>query len=270
LPAIERQRDPKMAGEHLAAAVREAGLLALSTFRTPVKSWLKDNSSPVSEADVAADRLLRARLLAPDPTVGWLSEESEDDCARISARQVYIVDPIDGTRAYLAGLPDWSVSAALVEEGRPVAAAIFAPARDEMFTAVAGQGAWRNGAKVEVSAGNALAGARVAGPRGFLDRLDGTGAGLVAVPKVHSLALRLAWVAAGQLDAAFASGNSHDWDLAAADLLVHEAGGTLTTFTSRYLTYNRSRPVHGALIAAGLGRHVALINLLQDQRIELV
>jgi myo-inositol-1(or 4)-monophosphatase len=270
LPATNRQRDPAREGKCLAEAVREAGLLALATFRTPVKSWLKGNSSPVSEADIAVDKLLRERLLAPDPAVGWLSEESEDDPARVTARRFFIVDPIDGTRAYLGGLPDWSISAALIEDGRPIAAAVFAPAHEEMFTAVAGQGAWRNGVKVTVSAGAELEGARVAGPRGFLDRLGPTGAGIVAVPKVHSLALRLAWVAAGRLDAAFASGNSHDRDLAAADLLVHEAGGALTTFTSRLLTYNRSEPVHGALIAAGPGRHAALIDLLQDRRIELV
>jgi myo-inositol-1(or 4)-monophosphatase len=268
LPAIDLRRDPVLEGERLTAAVREAGMLALSTFRAPIKSWLKDHSSPVCEADIAVDRLLRQKLIEPDPSIGWLSEESEDDPARIAARRLFIVDPIDGTRAYLGGLPDWSVSAALVEDGRPVAAAVFAPVHEEMFTAVAGRGAWRNGTKIAASAGAELKGAQVAGPRGLLDRLGRAGVEFAAVPKVHSLALRLAWVAAGKLDIAFASGNSHDWDLAAADLLVHEAGGALTTFQSRHLTYNRSPPVHGALIAAGPDRHAALIDLLQDRRIE--
>jgi myo-inositol-1(or 4)-monophosphatase len=268
LPAIDLQRDPVTEGERLAAAVREAGMLALSTFGKPIKSWLKDHSSPVCDADIAVDRLLRQKLIEPDPRIGWLSEESEDDTARMAARRLFIVDPIDGTRAYLGGLPDWSVSAALVEDGRPLAAAVFAPVQEEMFTAVAGHGAWRNGVKITVSAGRDLKGAQVAGPRGFIDWLNHDGVALVAVPKVHSLALRLAWVAAGKLDVAFASGNSHDWDLAAADLLVHEAGGALTTFTSQLLTYNRSQPVHAALIAAGPDRHAAMIDLLQDRQIE--
>jgi myo-inositol-1(or 4)-monophosphatase len=270
LPAIDLERDLVMEGERLAAAVREAGELALATFRAPIKSWTKGHSSPVCEADIAVDRLLRQKLIEPNPSIGWLSEESEDDPARTAASRLFIVDPIDGTRAYLGGLPDWSVSAALVESGRPIAAAVMAPAQEEMFTAVAGHGAWCNGKKIAVSAGTELKGAQVAGPRGLLDRLGRTGIALVAVPKVHSLALRLAWVASGRLDAAFAAGNSHDWDLAAADLLVHEAGGALTTFTSQNLTYNCTQPVHGALVAAGPDRHAALVDLLQDRRINSV
>src|SRR5436305_15030457 len=99
--------------DQLVAAVREAGALALLTFRTALKSWIKGRSSPVTEADLAVDALLRERLLAVRP-VGWLSEETEDDPARLAESEVWVVDPIDGTRAYLAGSSDWAVSAALV------------------------------------------------------------------------------------------------------------------------------------------------------------
>ena len=103
----------------LEAAVREAGALAASTFQTALKSWTKDGGSPVSEADIAVDNFLRERLTRLAPDYGWLSEESEDDPARLDAPRVWIVDPIDGTRAYLAGRTDWSISVALVEDGRP-------------------------------------------------------------------------------------------------------------------------------------------------------
>src|SRR4030081_1470076 len=102
---------------HLAAAVREAGALALKSFKVPVKSWFKSGNSPVSDADIAVDALLRQRLEAAGLACGWLSEETEDDPARLTARQVWIVDPIDGTRAFLAGLPDWSISGAAPEAG---------------------------------------------------------------------------------------------------------------------------------------------------------
>jgi myo-inositol-1(or 4)-monophosphatase len=181
---------------------------------------------------------------------------------------VWIVDPIDGTRAFISGSADWSISVALAEHGRPLIATIYAPIADEMFLALRGQGAWLNSVPIKASAGATLAGARLAGPKRFLDRLSAINPGIVAQPKVHSLALRIARVAHGALDAAFASDGSHDWDLAAADLLVHEAGGALTDFAGRPLTYNGPEATYGALIAAGPARHAALIELVRDHETE--
>ena len=143
---------------HLAAAVREAGALALKSFKVPVKSWIKSGNSPVSEADIAVDALLRERLDAAGLACGWLSEETEDDPARLTADQVWIVDPIDGTRAFLAGLPDWSISVALAEAGRPILAAIFAPVTDELYLATAGGGATCNDRPITATAGASLRG----------------------------------------------------------------------------------------------------------------
>ena len=250
---------------HLDATVREAGALALKWFKSPVKSWLKSGDSPVSEADLAVDALLRERLDAAGFACGWLSEETEDDAARLAAGLVWIVDPIDGTRAFLAGLPDWSISVALAAEGRPIMAAIYAPVTDELFLASAGGGATRNGQPIVASEGGALEQARVAGPERRLARLAPLG--IVAEPKVHSLALRMAWVAQGRLDLALAGPNSNDWDLAAADLLVHEAHGALTTLAGETLVYNRPEPKHSALFAAGRARHQALSELMREGRI---
>jgi myo-inositol-1(or 4)-monophosphatase len=136
-----------------------------------------------------------------------------------------VVDPIDGTRAFIAGRNDWSVSAALVEDGRPVLAALFAPVTDELFLAVAGGGVTRNGAPIRVSDGGGLEATRAAGPQRRLDALARHVPSIQKMPRVHSLALRLARVATGELDVTLVGPNSHDWDLAAADLLVHEAGG---------------------------------------------
>ncbi len=112
--------------DRLADVVREAGALALKTFRGQLKSWMKGKSSPVTEADIAVDALLRDRLLGIRDA-GWLSEETEDDPARLDRTEVWVVDPIDGTRAYLAGSAEWTISAALVSAGRPVVAALYAP-----------------------------------------------------------------------------------------------------------------------------------------------
>jgi myo-inositol-1(or 4)-monophosphatase len=262
LPAAE-PADAAPLAARLAACVREAGALALSMFGAPLKNWTKGASSPVSEADIAVDRLLRDRLSAAAPGIAWLSEESVDDPARLAAPRVWIVDPIDGTRGYLAGLPDWAVSAALVENGRPIAACLFAPVTDQFFMAVAGSGATRNGAPIATSRGADLAGVRLAGPKNFLERLGKIAPPFTTTPRLHSLALRLARVAEGTIDAAIAGGNSHDWDLAAADLLVHEAGGALTPFDGGPLRYNCPVPRHGMLVAAGRERHAALLELLE-------
>ncbi len=252
----------------LAEAVREAGALALSMFKTPLKNWTKGEAlSPVSDADIAVDVLLRERLTADNAAIAWLSEESVDDPVRLDARYVWIVDPIDGTRAYIAGLPDWAVSAALVENGRPVAACLYAPVSDEFFFAVAGQGARRNGTAIAVAPGAHIEQARIAGPKKFLDRLQAIAPPFAVMARTHSLALRLARVAEGTFDVAIAGGNSHDWDLAAADLLVHEAGGALTSFEGGTVTYNRLVPRHGTLVAAGRDRHAALIELFRDERL---
>jgi myo-inositol-1(or 4)-monophosphatase len=261
--------DPTSLRAPLEAVMREAGELARETARRPFKHWNKGHDhSPVSEGDIAVNELLQARLTALAPQAGWLSEESEHSTGG-AAPLSWIVDPIDGTRAYITGRADWTISVALVEDGRPVLAALYAPATDDMFLAVRGTGATLNAAAIRAKDGG-LAGARLAGPKRTLERIAGLAPDIHTEPKVFSLALRLARVAQGALDASFASKGSHDWDLAAADLLVHEAGGILSTFAGQELTYNRAEPVHQALLAAGRNRHGCLIEFVQERRIALV
>src|ERR1700730_18243141 len=162
---------PVNAAELLADAVRDAGKMALAMERAGYNSWAKENQSPVSDVDLALDRELRARLSAIAPDYGWLSEETADDPARLKRRRVWVVDPIDGTRAFIAGQPDWCVVAALVEDGRPIAGARYAPASDELFTAAAGHGARKNGAPIRASERARLEAARVSGPRSGVERL---------------------------------------------------------------------------------------------------
>jgi myo-inositol-1(or 4)-monophosphatase len=246
----------------LAKAVHEAGDLALMTFNAALKHWTKGKDSPVSEADIAVNNLLHERLSAIAPDAGWLSEETEDDGARLGKHRVWVVDPIDGTRAYIAGLVDWTISVALVQDGRPVVATLFAPAENEFFSAVVDEGATCNRQPLHVSDGDRLDGVRISGPRRVVEQLVAAVPTIVALPRVHSLALRFARVAQGRLDAALSGGNSHDWDLAAADLLVHEAGGALTTLAGDRILYNRAEPVHGALLAAGQRRYRVLRDVL--------
>jgi myo-inositol-1(or 4)-monophosphatase len=174
------------------------------------------------------------------------------------------VDPIDGTRSFIKKLPDWSIAAALVEDNRPIAAVVFAPVTDELLVASAGGGATRNGAPIAVSSAQSIAGARIAAPRSIIDALLRAGSRFEAVPRIHSLALRFARAATGEIDAALASDRSRDWDLAAADLLVHEAGGALTTVAGARLVYDHPDAEHPPLVAAGTALHAVLIAALDE------
>ena len=243
----------------LAEAVREAGGLALSLFRTELKNWTKGASSPVSEADIRVNDLLEKKLRSHSPDYGWLSEESVDDEQRLGKRLAWIVDPIDGTRGYLAGREDWCVSVALVEDASPLLAAVFAPASDEFFFAIRGQGATLNHAPVRATAGVELDFSRIAGPKPLVERLNRSSDQIVLHPRIGSLALRLCRVAHGGLDAAFAGGQSRDWDLAAANLIVQEANGNMTTLSGDTILYNRREVAHGVLVAAGRDRHARIV-----------
>ena len=263
--------DPSKLLGPLEAVMREAGALARETSHQPFKHWTKGlENSPVTEADIAVNNLLQARLPALAPEAGWVSEETEaaGEADANASPSTWVVDPIDGTRAYIAGRPDWTISVALVADGRPLLAALYAPVSDEMFLAVRGGGTTWNGSKVRASSGAALDGARLGGPKRYLECLSHLNPRVQPQPRVHSLALRLARVAQGELEAAFSSGGSHDWDLAAADLLVHEAGGAMTDFAGRPLSYHQPQRAHGALIAAGSARHDALIELVRDRQAE--
>lgn len=248
----------------LTDTVREAGALALSLFRTELKNWTKGASSPVSEADIAANDLIEQRLRSARPDYGWLSEESADDETRLGKRLVWIVDPIDGTRSYLAGREDWCVSVALVEDTEPVLAAVFAPASGEFFFAARGGGAWLskdrlNQSRLRATSGVELDFSRVAGPKPLVQRLSRGAEEITLYPRIGSLALRLCRVAEGRLDAAFAGGQSRDWDLAAANLIVQEADGNMTALSGDSILYNRREVTHGVLVAAGRDRHASIV-----------
>lgn len=245
----------------LREAVTEAGKLALSKFRNNVRTWNKENASPVTEADLAVDNFLRERLTGIDPAIGWLSEETVDVPERLLKDRLWIVDPIDGTRSFVAGRDDWAICAALVERGRPVAAVVELPATGESFAAIKGGGATRNGQKISASKKAEVGSAAIARPA----KLNAAFAALenrVEVPRIHSIAVRLSRVAAGQIDGALAAANANDWDLAAADLLVHEAGGKMTDAEGRTPVYNLASHIHGALIAAGSVLHPRLVSAL--------
>ena len=302
-------------------AVREAGALASRYFGGPLKVREKGPGDPVSDADLAVDSLLHRKLREARPGYGWLSEESEDDPARLGPAPVFIVDPIDGTKTFIKGVPDFAVCVALVRDGRPLAAAVFNPATDEFFDARLDGGARLNGDPIAVTEQalvdgarllasarelrtgrwpEAFAGARVSdrgsiayklalvvkgerigvdastmeanaalrnivrrdtgeGYRGMLERLAQESG--IETPTAEDLAPR---PRCGRHDGAVSMTAKSDWDIAAADLIVAEAGGRVTTAAGGRFRYNRASVRHPSVIAAGASLHRELLRRLES------
>tara|TARA_A100001037_G_scaffold293875_1_gene310988 strand:- start:5541 stop:6323 length:783 start_codon:yes stop_codon:yes gene_type:complete len=236
----------------LLQSVREAGDIARKFFDEGAKSWDKNPGDPVTEADLAVNEHLRRKLCGDRPEYGWLSEETEDDLSRLDRRRVWIVDPIDGTRAFMAGRPEFTICAGLVEDGRPILGAVFNPITQEFFDAVKGRGARCNGEALKTPDGVSLGTARLLASQRALERRQGVG----QLPQaqfrfINSIAYRMALVALDRFDATISLAKKSDWDIAAAELIVTEAGGCAAAPDGSAFTYNRPNAQHAGVIAAG-------------------
>ncbi|MDB5438670.1 MAG: 3(2),5-bisphosphate nucleotidase CysQ [Caulobacteraceae bacterium] len=244
------------------ALARHAGDMALTMREAGITVSSKPGGSPVTDADVAVDHFLRDNLLAARPGYGWLSEEIADVPERLESRRLFIVDPIDGTSAYLRGKPWFAVSVAVVVDGAPVAGVVHAPAVGETYSASIGGGARLNGQPIRTSTRTELEGAQMLGdPKLFADPRWPIPWPPMTITGRNSVAYRMALVAAGTFDAAFAPSGKSDWDIAAADLIAREAGAVCVDGEGRRFVYNRPDPRHAGLICAPQ----ALASLILDR-----
>ncbi|MDQ8756173.1 3'(2'),5'-bisphosphate nucleotidase CysQ [Sphingosinicella sp. LHD-64] len=251
--------------EEVAEIVEAAGKIAAARFGTDFRRWEKVPGQPVCDVDLEVDAFLRDQLNALDSEAGWLSEETVDLSDRIERRRLWVVDPIDGTRDYVRSRPGWCVSVALIEDRVPVLGALAAPLRKELWTASRGQGSWRNGARLRVSARTELTGARV--PADSLPKVDRD---LVPVAKPNSIALRIAMVAAGEADLLATLRWGFEWDIAAAALIAEEAGATVTGALGQPLAFNTaSGEAFGVLISTP-GIHAAAVERLRERALAVV
>ncbi len=249
-------------------AARDAGVIARHYFGGDYKRWDKGKGQPVTEADLAIDKFLNETLTAARPDYGWMSEESEDDPSRRKAERVFIVDPIDGTTAFLKGRPWFTIAIAIVRSGRPEQGVVYNPITEECFAASRGAGATLNGAAIHVSDCDAIENCRMLAPKDMFGHVFWTTPPKTPWPPMqvetrNSIAYRMALVGAAQFDATLALSAKHDWDLAAGDLIVEEAGGFVTDHTGAQLIYNGAVPLQRSIVAAGPKLHVLLLEKLQ-------
>ena len=227
---------------------------------------IKADGTPVTNADLEVDFLLKEILTSARPDYGWLSEETADDPVRLGKQRLFVVDPIDGTKSYLRDRPWWTVSIAVVEQGRPTVGVVVAPDPGEIYLATAGQGATRNGDPIAPSAADALEGCAMLADRTMLEnprwRVPWPP---MRIESRNSLAYRVCLVAAGDFDAALALSSKSEWDLAAADLIATEAGCRVTTHKGEPLARfgNRVVPATPSLVCAAPALHPLIL-----QRVE--
>jgi myo-inositol-1(or 4)-monophosphatase len=234
--------------------IQEALERARAAFQrfTPgeVASRHKQGDDPVTEADTTVDTLLREFL--PRNGDGWLSEETRDDHVRLERRRVWVVDPLDGTREFVTGIPEWCVSIGLVVDGEPVAGGICNPVTGETIVGARGLGVTLNGRPAGVSARPTLAGARVVASRSEVKRGEWQGyrEDLFEIRPMGSVAYKLGLVAAGLVDATWTLTPKHEWDVAAGVALVLAAGGAIVTGAPEETRFNRPKPLLTRLLAA--------------------
>ena len=253
--------DRRALADAVARIAADAGRMALARCGGDVGRRDKADGSPVCDVDLDVDRMLRGSLSALLPEAGWLSEETADGPDRLGRERVWVVDPIDGTRDYVRGRRGWCVSIALVEGGRPVIGILDAPARGEVWRAVAGGGATLNGEAIRAGDRTDLVGARV--PADALAKAD-RGV-FVAVEKPNSIALRIAMVAADRADLLATLRWGNEWDIAAATLIAREAGGRATDALGAPLGFNKPDPTAFGVLVAAAGVHGAAVARLGER-----
>ncbi|MCG6904848.1 MAG: 3'(2'),5'-bisphosphate nucleotidase CysQ [Rhodobacter sp.] len=247
----------------LIEAAHHAAEIALKYWQTDQRVDYKDGGSPVSEGDLAVDAYLRETLLAARPGYGWLSEETEDDHARLTHDTVFIVDPIDGTRAYVDGQKTWAHSIAVAHKGQPTAGVVFLPLRDKLYTATTGQGAFLNGEIIRCASRTDPNGADILAPRASLDAQWWRG----DVPAFQrhfrsSLAYRFCLIADGRFDAMLTLRDAWEWDIAAGILIAAEGGAKVTDRKGEAITLNSRKAQSSGILTANTALHRAIGNRL--------
>ena len=249
--------------KRLEAIVRQAGEIAFGMWPGgghALEEWEKAPGNPVCAADIEVDAFLKRELGALLPAAGWLSEETADDPSRLDKGLIWLVDPVDGTRDFIRGRKGWAVSVALISERRPLMGFLAAPARDEYWSGVSGQGAWRNGEPLRASQRTEFAGSRV--PADSLPKEDRD---LVMVDKPNSIALRAAMVASGEADLLATLRWGWEWDIGAAALIAREAGAAVTDAFGHPLNYNKRDPRAFGLLISAPAIHDAAVTRLADR-----
>ncbi|MBN8649688.1 MAG: 3'(2'),5'-bisphosphate nucleotidase CysQ [Caulobacterales bacterium] len=245
------------------SAAIKTGDMVMTYFNKPIEVIEKSPNNPVTEADYKADELLQTILKVQRPEYGWLSEETKDDGSRFENSKIWMVDPIDGTRAFIKGLPHFTISIALIENGDAVLGVIYNPATGEMFNAAKNNGAYKNNKPILSSNSSQLSGAKMLGDKNmFSSKSWPTQWPEMIIEQRNSIAYRMALVASGEFDAAIATAPKNYWDVAAGTIILKEANGKITDHKGQEFHFDRNLPLQKSLVASNLNLHTELLSRL--------
>ncbi len=241
----------------------DAATRALAQF-TPgaIEVQYKSGNDPVTAADHAVNQAIHSLLVRDGE--GWFSEETVDDLKRLEVARLWVVDPVDGTREFVQGIPEWCVSIALIEDGRAIAGGIRNPATQETFLGSASTGVAYNGRPCRVSSRSELTGAEVLASRSEMKRgeWERFGPSGFTIRPMGSVAYKMARVAAGLADATWTLVNKNEWDVAAGAALVEAAGGIVRTLEDAPITFNSRSPLLSGVLASGPQLYAPIKSLL--------
>jgi myo-inositol-1(or 4)-monophosphatase len=231
-------------------AAHEAGNAIMALFKGKYDVHEKSKNNPVTTADIESNRIIRETIAQAFPQDGWLSEEDQDNSDRLARSRIWVVDPIDGTKEFIEGVPQFAISIAFVVDGRPKVAVVYNPAKKRFYKAAAGQGAFLNSEAIRVSSRSEINGASLLVSRSepqkkfqvFVDHCD--------IKPIGSIAYRLAKVAGGDGDCTITFRNIHEWDICAGVLMVEAAGGKVVDGEGKTMNFNRESPKHRGVVAA--------------------
>lgn len=231
-------------------AAREAGWVIMALYGKDYRIEEKGKGNPVTTADVEANNKIQEIILGRYPDDGWLSEENKDNLKRLECRRVWVVDPIDGTKEFIAGVPQFTVSIALVVESQPVLGVVYNPVEEKLFRAMRGEGATLNNLPLQVSVRKDLRGSLLLVSRSEPRRKFQPFAELCRLESVGSIAYRLALVAGGDGDGTLTFRSVHEWDVCAGVLIVEEAGGLVLDGGGKCLVFNQKDTVCRGVVAS--------------------
>ena len=231
-------------------AAREAGWIIMALYGKDYRIEQKGKGDPVTTADLEANRKIHEVILGRYPEDGWLSEEDQDNAERLAASRVWVVDPIDGTKEFIAGIPQFAISLGLVVEGRPVLGIVYNPVEEKLYQAVRGHGALLNDRPIHVSSRREVRGALLLVSRSEPRRKFQSFAEVCRLEPMGSIAYRLVKVAEGEGDGTLTFRSLHEWDVCAGALIVEEAGGVVVDGSGMGLTFNQQDAVYRGIVAA--------------------
>ena len=256
----------KQAFEVLCEAAKDASKALLEIVENGFEKSFKANDDPVTTGDLTVNTILQEKLFEAFPEIGWLSEETRDNPERLTKDLVWIVDPIDGTKEFVEGIPEYAISVALVKNGKPMIGLILNPLKDELYTAIKGMGAFLNGKPITVAKNPTdkpvLLASRSETKRGEWEQFKESS----EIIPTGSIAYKLALVAAGKADGTFSLGPKNEWDIVAGHLLIEEAGGKVSDQYGQGFKYNQEKTLVNSIVGTSSVASEKIFNLIENSR----